>query len=157
MCDVFNFNAHCALRVLLALSTAELLAANTKKRVHWAGLLFFFLLPYGAHPTCSNRLKLSPGRMGWSWNRQNHAERAAVNGPEKLSRAAHATEGRWGPFLPVPSWVRAPNRHAPCRAGNCQGLESPGPLPAGRSTPLSRSPKLGVSGGLQIAVIRYHR
>ena len=28
-----------------------------------------------AHPTCPNHLELSPGRMGWSWNRQNHPER----------------------------------------------------------------------------------
>jgi hypothetical protein len=28
-----------------------------------------------AHPTCPNRLELSPGCMGWSWNHQNHPER----------------------------------------------------------------------------------
>jgi hypothetical protein len=37
-------------------------------------LSIFYLLPC-AHPTCPNRLELSPGRMGWSWNRQNHPKR----------------------------------------------------------------------------------
>ena len=69
-------------------------------------------------------------------------------GPEKLSRAACATELRWGPFLPVPSrgtrrhrWVRASNRHAArAIAGNSRPR---GRFPAGETNPPSRIPASG--------------
>ena len=69
-------------------------------------------------------------------------------GPEKLSRAACATELRWGPFLPVPSrgtrrhrWVRASNRHAAWAiAGNSRPR---GGLPAGEANPPSRYARIG--------------
>jgi hypothetical protein len=111
----------------------------------WPGLLIFYLLPCAAHPTCPcpNCPELSPGRMGWSWNRQNHPERPLW--PEKLPLPARATDSRWRPtFLPSPEqreergtrwhrWVRVSNRHA---ARAITGNSMPGrPFSAGQPNP----------------------
>jgi hypothetical protein len=81
--------------------------------MQWAGLSIFYLLPC-AHPTCPNHLELSPGRMGWSWNRQKH--RAPVGGlppsPEQRDKAA-----------PLGKGVKPPRR-----AGYCRELEATGGL-----------------------------
>jgi hypothetical protein len=75
---------------------------------------------------CPPHMPRSPGSYhlgAWDGVGTARTTQSGRYGPEKLSRAACATEHRWGPFLPVPSrgtrrhggtagCVRASNRHA---------------------------------------------
>jgi hypothetical protein len=86
-----------------------------------------------AHPTCPNRLELPPGRMGWSWNRQNHPEPERPLWPrESISpRRQHRAPAGGLPPSPEQRDKVAPlgkGVKPPCHAGNCRGLESPGGL-----------------------------
>jgi hypothetical protein len=67
----------------------------------WGDLSIFYLLPC-AHLTCPNRLELSPGRMGWSWNRQNHPWSGRPLWPREIispRRRHRAPVGGGPPFL----------------------------------------------------------
>jgi hypothetical protein len=88
----------------------------------WGDLPIFYLLPC-AHPTCPNRLELTPGRMGWSWNRQNHPERPLW--PREIISPRRRHQAPVGGALPPSPEQRdkaAPlgkGVKPPCRAGNC--------------------------------------
>jgi hypothetical protein len=103
----------------------------------WAGLLIFYLLPC-AHPTCPNRLELPPGRMGWSWNRQNHPERPLW--PREITSPRRQHRAPVGALPPSPEQRDkvAPlgkGVKPPCRAGYCRELDAPRGLSAGAAKP----------------------
>jgi hypothetical protein len=100
----------------------------------WPGLLIFYLLPCAAHPTCPcpNCPELSPGRMGWSWNRQNHPERPLwpreIASPcphhrqpveAHLSSQSRAERGERDKVAPLGKGVKPP-----CRAGYYRELDA---------------------------------
>ena len=87
-----------------------------------------------AHPTCPNRLELSPGCMGWSWNRQNHPERPLW--PREIISRRLRDRAPVGALPPSPEQrdKAAPlgkGVKPPRRAGYCRELEATGGL-AGR-------------------------
>jgi hypothetical protein len=95
-----------------------LVVGSTHTKISWGDLPIFYLLPC-AHPTWPNRQELSPGCMGWSWNRHNLPEwplwpRSIISRRPPRHRAAV------GPLPPSPEqrvkavhrWVRVSNRHA---------------------------------------------
>ena len=97
---------------------------------NWAGLPICSGLPC-AHPTCPNHLELSPGRMGWRWNRQNHPERPLWPREIISPRRQHRAPVGGLPPSPEQRDKAAPlgkGVKPPRRAGYCRELESPGGL-----------------------------
>jgi hypothetical protein len=117
----------------------------------WPDLPIFYLLPC-AHPTCPNRLELSPGCMGWSWNRQNHPARPLWP-REIISRRLRdrAPVGALPPspeqrdkVAPLGKGVKPPRR-----TGYCRELEATGGLcRPGNKPPFTHESQLRQSGGL---------
>jgi hypothetical protein len=111
----------------------------------WPDLPIFYLLPC-AHPTCPNRLELSPGCMGWSWNRQNHPERPLW--PREIISRRLRDRAPVGALPPSPEQrdKAAPlgkGVKPPRRAGYCRELEATGALSCRGTNPPSRIPASG--------------
>jgi hypothetical protein len=107
------------------------------------GIGKFSISPALSSPNTPQRLELSPGRMGWSSNRQNHPERPLW--PREIISPRPRHRAPVGALPPSPKQrdkavPLGKGTKPPCQAGNCRGLEAPagGACPLAAQTPLDQ-------------------